>query len=207
MYILIWLTKEGCLLETWCNDIVTLPYPLITKCIASFMFGSFPKCVWLCTHNKKTEEEEEVASFLHGMRAIIISTWQLQNVYRHRGGPHSSSCQSSGGREGRGQNIFSHMRAPIFTFMCAAMWVDLFYCKLRVVLINAWLFVLNVWKENWEKATWGSCHLLPAPCFLSLSQSIGLEYDLDLLIFFFTDFSKLIFRAILCFIKAFFFLA
>lgn len=137
------------------------------------MSGSFPKCVWLCTHNKKTEEEEEVASFLHGMRAIIISTWQLQNVYRHRGGPHSSSCQSSGGREGRGQNIFSHMRAPIFTFMCAAMWVDLFYCKLRVVLINAWLFVLNVWKENWEKATWGSCHLLPAPCFLSLSLSIN----------------------------------
>jgi hypothetical protein len=39
---------------------------------------------------------------------------------------------------------------------------------------------------------------------LFLSQSIGLEYDLDLLIFFFTDFSKLIFRAILCFIKAFF---
>jgi hypothetical protein len=39
---------------------------------------------------------------------------------------------------------------------------------------------------------------------LSISQSIGLEYDLDLLLFFFTDFSKLIFRAILCFIKAFF---
>jgi len=59
---------------------------------------------------KKTEEEEEGASFLHGMRTIIISTWQLQNVYGHRGGPHSSSSQSSGGREGRGRNIFSHMR-------------------------------------------------------------------------------------------------
>jgi hypothetical protein len=94
---------------------------------------------------KKTEEEEEGASFLHGMRTIIISTWQLQNVYGHRGGPHSSSSQSSGGREGgKGPEYFFPYEAPIFTFMCAVVWVDLFYCELRIVLINEWLFVLNV---------------------------------------------------------------
>ena len=153
------------------------------------MFRSFPKCV------------------LHGMRPITISTWQLQNGYGHRGGPHSSSSQSGGGRDGA-RIFFPIWGTYLHIYVCSCgggfilLQAEGSADKCMVVCIECVKRKLR--KSNLRFLSSSASSLFPLS--LSLSQSIGLEYDLDLLLFFFTDFSKLIFRAILCFIRAFFFL-
>ena len=100
--VLIWLTKEGCLLETWCNDNVTLPYPLITKCIASFYVSKFSKmCLtWHAAHNN-----------FH----MAAPEW----VWTQRRAP--LFFQPIRWREGWGQNIFSHMR-HLSSHLCVQLW-------------------------------------------------------------------------------------